>query len=169
MADTAFNGRAIDFLQTLQQAFPQNGRIPVALEGLIHLAESNDPDTRSLPRRTFAEEIRPHLDALRARDTQYMSEHMDEVGFIRELGIREYWVHKDMPEPTRKIIWDKLSLMVTLATALDAVDPKLLPMLEQIAKQAIEDGDFRPGQMPDMNSIMSKVMGIMGGQLGGKE
>ena len=158
MTTNAFNACMDDLFETLRTAFPLEDGIGDARAAFALMAKSADPAKNTLPRVMFMDQIRAHAPQVRARDTAYLSEHMDEIEFIRQLGIRKYWVSEHMPEVTRGIIWDKINMLLMLASALENVDPAMLPMIEQFAQAAIDNNEFADGAMPDMNQIVERML-----------
>jgi hypothetical protein len=44
----------------------------------------------------------------------------------------------------------------------------MLPMIEQFAQSAIDNGEFQEGQMPDLNQIVQRMMPGVAGLTGSK-
>jgi hypothetical protein len=164
----AFNALMDDLFETLSRSFPREEAIKDARSAFALIAKQKDPAKAALPRKMFMDQVREHAPRMRERDNEYMSSHMDDIDFIKQLGIRKYWVSEHMPEVTRGIIWDKLNMLLMLGTALENVDPSMLPMIEQFAQSAIDNGEFQEGQMPDLNQIVQRMMPGVAGLTGSK-
>ena len=171
METEGFNALMDDFLANLLTAFPrEKDAITDAQTAFLHMSKSKDPKKTELPRIMFMDGVRNHAPYIRKRDDEYMNEHMDEIPFIKSLNLSKYWGHPDMPVKTRAAVWDHLTRLLMLGSTIENIDPSMLPMIDQIAKSAMDSEDFSniasgSGDMPDMAEIMQRMMksGAMSG------
>ena len=168
LATEGFNDVMRKFLEELVGAFPKEDAIKDARTAFSVLAKSRDPKKAALPRTMFMDGVRAHGPYIRNRDVQYMSDHMDEMEFIKSLNLKKYWDSEHMPEATRKSIWDYMTQLLMLGSTIENVDPSMLPMIESFARSAMDSGDFDglmsgEGGMPDMQGMMKQMLGFAGG------
>lgn len=160
----AFNGVMGNFLEQLVIAFPREDSIKDALAGFKAMATSKKAGARDAPRLMFMNGVRPHMQQIRARDDDYMAEHMDSIEFISSLGLKKYWVSEHMPAATRESIWTHLNQLLMLGSTIENVPPEVLPMVGDIyeSMMASADGsasaDGAPGAPPDMAKMMQTMM-----------
>jgi len=168
----AFNGVMGNFLEQLVMAFPREDSIKDALAGFKAMAASKKADARDAPRLMFMNGVRPHMQQIRARDDDYMSEHMDSIEFISSLGLKKYWDSEHMPAATRESIWTHLNQLLMLGSTIENVPPEVLPMVGDIYESMMASGGFggdasasadgaapgAPGAPPDMAKMMQMMM-----------
>lgn len=168
----AFNGVMGGFLEQLVIAFPREDSIKDALAGFKAMATSKKAEVRDTPRLMFMNGVRPHMQQIRARDDDYMAEHMDSIEFISGLGLKKYWVSEHMPAATRESIWTHLNQLLMLGSTIENVPPEVLPMVGDIYESMMASGGFgdasasadgsgapgAPGAPPDMAKMMQTMM-----------
>ena len=139
-ATNAFNGVMGSFLEQLTKAFPREDSIKQALVAFNVMAKSKDSDKMNFPRTEFMEAVRPHSKYIRARDNDYMSEHLEDIAFLKAMNLKRYWDSPHMPPETRESIWAHLGQLLMLGTAIENAPPEIMPMVGELYESMADSG-----------------------------
>jgi hypothetical protein len=144
-----FNDTLKQFLQQLSETFPEELRVRLFLAGF-------DAVVRASPRGpldAFMDAVGPHSALVMARDPALF----DRLAFPGGIDFARLWASPGVTDATREAIWQYVSLLMLMGTAVRAVPAELLGGLEALMQNC--------GDQVDFSALTALAGGLDGGAL----
>lgn len=156
---SAFNDMMGQFLAELHKTFPKEGSIKKFMTSFELLRETN-------PRKcvdAYMNGIGPYSGKVSNKDDTFITEDLSTIEFLGDLKIASLW--STTSAKTKNAIWQYLQTLYMLGTAISAVPPETLGMIEKLAKDAADNIQGGGGSLGDLDEAALQKM--MAGFLGG--
>lgn len=153
----SFNHMLKEFVGELSVTFPEYPQIALFKAGLPAMLESNERYGLD----AFMKAVSPHGEKIMAGDESFFQEDMD-LGM--GLKLNELWTADGLDAETKKAIFSYVSTLFVLGMTIQALDPKMLSGIEDIAKNAA--ASMKASGSLDMTSMLPNMMQQVGTLMG---
>lgn len=153
----SFNHMLKEFVGELSVTFPEYPQIALFKAGLPAMLESNERYGLD----AFMKAVSPHGEKIMTGDESFFQEDMD-LGM--GLKLNELWNADGLDGETKKAIFSYVSTLFVLGMTIQALDPKMLSGIEDIAKNAA--ASMKASGSLDMTSMLPNMMQQVGALMG---
>ena len=154
----AFNSVMEEFLNELQETFPEEKKIKAYYNSFLTLKKVNQRKVLD----TFMNEISKHSEKIVNKDESYFLNSEDE--FIKSINIGKWW-NDTLSSNTKDAIWQYLNTLYVLGSTIKTIPSEMLSSIEKVAEQcasSIQEGD---GQSANMGNLFAGVQNMLGNML----
>lgn len=175
----AFNGMMEEFLVQMRRTgeklgISDPGPMRVAQMALQQCQNSTDPKKQRYVLQKFAKYTVPHRDLIRARkpdgsfDEETFKEFLETTKkspLMSAIGVHKFW--DQLPEESKKGIWQFMNQLLIMATAITAIPEAMLGKIEEMAQSLVtQQASGDTSQMPNPADVFRMLGdGMLGGAL----
>lgn len=163
----AFNSMMGNFLDELNQTFPEEQKIAVVREAFDDLCSAN----ARKPMELFTASLTPYAELVMAKNPALFDQPIELPG---GLDMSKLWAMPDVSQETRDAIWQYIQMLFMLGSTVQNLPPQLLETIESVAMSCaseLQDGQGGLNMGALSNVLMGGLTNIMGsagaGGLGG--
>lgn len=154
----AFNSMMGNFLEELNQTFPEEHKIAVVMEAFEDLCSVN----ARKPMELFTATLTPYAELVMAKNTALFNQPIELPG---GLDMSKLWAKPDVTQETRDAIWQYIQMLFMLGSTVQNLPPQLLDTIESVAMSCASQMQDGNGGL-DMGALSSVLMGGLNSMLG---